>query len=264
MWITSHMGNTTLLVNNMFGGTIPQGKTLLVACDAKYYVEHFVPLAYSAVGAGEQIHAHVVNPDRGCHGISMVLEEDIGVTYSFERTDLSGIDSRTYYACARFMILPELMAHGLSEALVLDADCLVMNEIDWSQFRDADVGLFFREPLANTGEWETQGSKIAAGAVYVNKGAREFTQDVRQNIAKGPFQWFIDQRALNEAHDKHKDKLEFYGIPSNFMDWEFVEGSTIWTGKGDRKHKNMTYVQAKEAWGSYFHGARDRIWQTKY
>ena len=48
------------------------------------------------------------------------------------------------------------------------------------------------------------------------------------------------------------------------MDWEFVEGSTIWTGKGDRKHKNVTYVQAKEAWGSYFHGARDRIWQTKY
>lgn len=161
MWTILHLEHTTLLVSNMFGGTIPQGKTLLVACDAKYYVEHFVPLAYSAVGAGEQIHAHVVNPDRGCHGLSMVLEEDIGVTYSFERTDLSGIDSRTYYACARFMILPELMAHGLNEALVLDTDCLVMNEIDWSQFRDADVGLFFREPLANTGEWETQGSKIA-------------------------------------------------------------------------------------------------------
>jgi len=29
------------------------------------------------------------------------------------------------------------------------------------------------------------------------------------------------------------------------MDWEFVEGTTIWTGKGPRKYDNPTYVGKK-------------------
>jgi hypothetical protein len=29
------------------------------------------------------------------------------------------------------------------------------------------------------------------------------------------------------------------------MDWEFVEGTTIWTGKGPRKYDNPTYLAKK-------------------
>ena len=244
----------------MFGGTIPQWKTLMVACDEKYFLEHYVPMAYSAVAHGEQVHAHVINPSPKAHALAAILEEDIGVTYSFERTDLTGIEPRTYYACSRFLILPEFLAHGMPEALVLDADCLVMNQIDWTPYQESDLALFLRKQLSGTTGWEAQGTKIAAGAVYVNQSAIEFTQDVRKRIAEGPLQWFIDQIALNEAYAKHKDSLSFHCIPSDFMDWEFEKDSTIWTGKGPRKYDNKTYVEAKDMWGQNFNNARERIW----
>lgn len=244
----------------MFGGTIPTWKAILVSCDEKYFIEHFPPLAYSAVGAGERIHAHVVNPTQECHGLAKILEEDIGATYSFERRDLSGVDPRTYYACSRFLILPEFLHHGMPEALVLDTDCLIMNEIDWSPFENVHAGLFFREALPGTHGWESQGTKIAAGAVYAKRSALEFTIDVRYRITQGPFQWFIDQVALNESYEKHKDTMSFYGIPPEFMDWNFVENTTIWTGKGDRKYKDVKYLNAKDTWREQLNGARERIW----
>ena len=32
----------------------------------------------------------------------------------------------------------------------------------------------------------------------------------------------------------------------DFMDWEFTDTSKIWTGKGNRKHKNIRYLEAKK------------------
>jgi hypothetical protein len=29
------------------------------------------------------------------------------------------------------------------------------------------------------------------------------------------------------------------------MDWDFIEGTPIWTGKGDRKDKNDKYITRK-------------------
>ena len=57
--------------------------------------------------------------------------------------------------------------------------------------------------------------------------------------------WFIDQIALAEVFDRveEKDITKFNG---HFMDWEFIEGTVIWTGKGPRKHENQTYLKAKK------------------
>ena len=32
----------------------------------------------------------------------------------------------------------------------------------------------------------------------------------------------------------------------NGPDWEFLEGSKIWTGKGEQEHSNQTYLQIKQ------------------
>lgn len=41
------------------------------------------------------------------------------------------------------------------------------------------------------------------------------------------------------------DLNAFRDHDKSFMDWEFVEGSTIWTGKGPRKYENTIYVNKK-------------------
>ena len=53
-----------------------------------------------------------------------------------------------------------------------------------------------------------------------------------------------------------KDITKFDG---NFMDWEFLEGTIIWTGKGPRKYENKTYLEAKKKFNRLGF-ATDNIW----
>ena len=43
------------------------------------------------------------------------------------------------------------------------------------------------------------------------------------------------------------------------MDWEFLEGTVIWTGKGPRKYENSTYVEMKNKFNR-LPNAVERIW----
>ena len=43
------------------------------------------------------------------------------------------------------------------------------------------------------------------------------------------------------------------------MDWEFLEGTIIWTGKGPRKYENKTYLEAKKKFNRLGF-ATDNIW----
>jgi hypothetical protein len=127
--------------------------------------------------------------------------------------------------------------------LVIDTDCLIMNHIEISG--DDQIGLFLREPLPGTQGWENQGSRVAAGVVYYSHDAINFAKKVRLRIKQGPLAWFLDQVALNETYQSHIGDYRFNYFDNKFMDWEFIEGTTIWTGKGPRKYDNPTYVSKK-------------------
>jgi hypothetical protein len=54
--------------------------------------------------------------------------------------------------------------------------------------------------------------------------------------------WFTDQNALWKVYQENKNKLSTFVYDSGIMDWEFKEGSMLWTGKGPRKYDDPTYV----------------------
>jgi hypothetical protein len=109
----------------------------------------------------------------------------------------------------------------------------------------AQVGLFLREPLPGTQGWENQGTRVAAGAVYYSREAVDFAEQVSTRIRKGPILWFLDQVAISEIYQQNLSNYQYEYFDDKFMDWEFVEGTTIWTGKGPRKYDNQTYVAKK-------------------
>jgi hypothetical protein len=43
------------------------------------------------------------------------------------------------------------------------------------------------------------------------------------------------------------------------MDWEFIEGTVIWTGKGPRKYENQKYLAAKKTFNR-LPNALHRVW----
>ena len=227
---------------------------LFTACDPRYLNVHAPALIASAAVACNNLHLHVINAgnqetdflhflaDKWADMTEAELSFSTGPQY-VDANDSSDAQ-RTVYACERFVTIVDFMEHNPEEDyLVIDTDCLIMNHIEISE--DDQIGLFLREPLPGTQGWENQGSRVAAGVVYYSHDAIDFARKVRQRIKQGPLAWFLDQVALNETYHSHIGDYRYHYFDGKFMDWEFIEGTTIWTGKGPRKYDNPTYVTKK-------------------
>ena len=225
----------------------PSGDVLFASCDSVYFHEHAIPLIASANAARNDIHIHVVNPvEHVFSEIHKIAHQtpNIVVTFSYENTDLTLVDSRTYYASNRFMVAEQILEYA-DRLMIIDTDCLIMDHIEFPDGKD--LGLFTRDSLPGTQGWEQLGTKVAAGIVLLTQDTVQYIKGVQKRVQSYGLRWFVDQVALYEQYiedgwDKSDKFIDFNDMD---MDWNFVEGSKIWTGKGERKYKNETYVNKK-------------------
>ena len=239
-------------------GELPNSPVVYAACDSKYFMDHAAPFVYSANDVGKNVHIHVCNPTQEVLTKYGILNSDTDVKFSISFNDLDLNTAgdhqghvhpeaeRTYYACLRFLYLPIILRTS-GQVLTLDIDCLVMKGFDYPKL---PVGYFPREPLQNTNEWENKGTRVAAGVFYLNSDAQEVADEISKDIEKGPFAWFLDQKVISETMARIAPSFKNV-FDNDFMDWEFREGTTVWTGKGSRKFDNPTYVNAKKEFDRY-------------
>lgn len=247
-------------MDNSLYGEIPNHSVVYAACDSKYFIDHGASFVYSVNDIGKNVHVHVCNPTQEVLTRYAVLNSDTDVKFTMTFNDrdspekLKNDSLRTYYACLRFFYLPLILSHA-NQVMTLDIDCVLMKDFDWPS---TPIGYFPRQPLPGTVGWEKQGTSVAAGVLFTNSDAMDASIAISQRIQKGPFKWFLDQIALSETINRiHPKYLTRYD--GEFMDWEFKQGTTIWTGKGSRKHDNLTYLQAKKKFDRYV-GASTRVW----
>lgn len=227
----------------MVYGEVPREPCVFAACDFHYFKEHAPSLVYSCNDIGKNVHIHIAEPDQESFNITNILNNDTSVntTFSFSGKQNMGRSTRAYYACLRFFMLPSLLPSA-QKILTVDVDCLFMKPFE---FPKTATGYFPRKPIPNTVGWEQEGTKVAAGVVYMDNRAIPVAEAVIKRIEQGPIQWFIDQVALAETFARVEEK-EITQFDSTFMDWEFEEESVMWTGKGDRKFANEKYVAKKK------------------
>jgi len=233
-------------------GDKPSNSVVFAACDSKYFMDHSVPFIMSSCEAGFKTHIHVVNPTEEVHSLSSLINKlvDGDITYSFEDRDVTPLDSeseRAYYACLRFIALPEILSSA-KEVLVLDIDCLIMKEFDFPETPCA----YFPRPNEQSEEM-----KVAAGAVYLTSDALNVAQAIQQTIGGMQLRWFVDQIALSHIFNQVPENF-ITKFDNQFMDWEFEEGTCIWTGKGPRKYDNPKYVSRKNYYVNRFNDMRSR------
>ncbi len=231
-------------------GERPKSFCLFTSCDSKYLQDHARAYISSCAKAENNVHLHVINADADDWTYMQTLKMRYNIlfphgemTISSEDTDLLTIseeEKRTYYACNRFIIASSMITAPM---LITDIDCLIMTHLDPL---DTDLGLFLREPLPGVNDWEREGSRVAAGAVFIKENAKEFLESVAQIILNNKLRWFLDQTALNISYQHFKTKYSCTAFGTDFMDWEYLEGTTIWTGKGDRKYSNPKYLGMKK------------------
>lgn len=240
-------------------GEVPSSPAIMAACDSLYFMK-FAPAFVGSIAKNTNfnIHLHVVNPTDEVLALACYLNSRVEnrVTYTFNDLDLTTLgkdfkvsdvstrpEVRAYYASLRFLVAPYILQHA-SQLLILDIDCMVMTDFD---FPKKPVGYFPREPLPNTVGWEQAGTQCAAGCVYFHKDALNVCNAVADTLGGLELRWFNDQIALNHVISQVPEQL-VHPFDGNFMDWEFKEGTTIWTGKGPRKYDNKTYLSKQHAY----------------
>tara|TARA_Y100001937_G_C7046324_1_gene297015 strand:+ start:99 stop:827 length:729 start_codon:yes stop_codon:yes gene_type:complete len=240
----------------MIYGELPNKPVVFAACDKEYFFEHAPSLIYSINDIGKDIHIHICDPNPAVHRLESLLKEDIDVdiTYTYSDIGATPIDVRAYYSCLRFMVLPEILRTA-NKVLTVDTDCIFMNSFEYPE---TPTGYFPRKPLQGTVGWEAKGTQVAAGCVYMDNRAIPIANAVADRISEGPMRWFIDQISLAEVFERVEDK-DITKFDGNFMDWEFIEGTVIWTGKGPRKYENQKYLAAKKTFNR-LPNALHRVW----
>ena len=227
-------------------GTFPSEPCVFAACDSKYFLDHASPFCNSVHKADMSCHVHVVNPTEEVFEQCKIYKQKIStpLTFTFNYMHIpDDVDAmKCTYASLRFFVLPHLL-EKIGKIMVLDIDCMVMRKF---RFPEKPCGLFVREPVTYLSDWIKEGTKIAAGIVYFDKSYLDKANKLIEIINSLPKIWYADQVALNKLLTEYINYEDVFVFNGNFMDWNFLEGTVIWTGKGKRKYDNPRYVAMKK------------------
>lgn len=239
-------------------GIYPKDPCIVVSADDKYVMQHGPSFVYSAAKHGHNVHINVINPTKEVCTLLLSLQKDIKtkLTYTFMHfRALQAVEwdnVRAFFASSRFIIAMLLLQEGLPSCLISDIDSVVVQPIPTP---DTVIGIYTRP------EESDPRMKVAAGIMYV-EGADglQFLQHLIEKITEIGFVWFVDQVAIKETMDQKK--WPWMPLDRKYMDWAFeTKDCYIWTGKGDRKHNNQTYIEFKNS-ENKLSTLHERVWNV--
>jgi hypothetical protein len=235
--------------------SLKRGQLVVLAAFDSAYVQHAVALAHSleSFSPGESLLLHVVNPTPAATDELRALKRELvhtRLTVSAETVDLSGAtltQRRTYYACARFERVRELLDGADCDFLVLDADSLVVARVDrdFTDKPEAEICLRRRDL---TDEQVSEEFAVAAGAIWVRATdrTRKFFASVVDKVsaafADGSASWYLDQKAIYQAMNDESIDAQVRNIKGKYADWDFGDKSIVWQAKGSRKYLDVRYL----------------------
>lgn len=144
---------------------------------------------------------------------------------------------KTYYACARFIRLAEILESNAS-VLAIDSDAIVRNPIPRLP-ADRDLYIHYiakKDP------------RFLAGGIYLTGRDRsqefikEYAAKLTQQIHNDYLYWGVDQDLLNVVVPGYQHGQ----LPTEYIDWGMHPNSYIWTAKGKRKDLEVFVNELKK------------------
>jgi hypothetical protein len=143
---------------------------------------------------------------------------------------------RTYFACARFIRLQQLI-RPTTTVLAIDIDAVVRKNFPTlSNMQD-----FYIHHISG------RRARYLAGGIYLTgaNGGYEFLSEyartLKHQIEQDSWYWGIDQDVLDSIVPRYR----WEQLPMEFIDWEMLESSYIWTAKGTRKNLEIFTTEQK-------------------
>lgn len=156
----------------------------------------------------------------------------------------------SYSANIRIHIINELLEEGIDNILYLDVDSIVREDISEliQNIKNYDLGLFTIV--------ERKEIQIKSGIILVRNtiNSKIFFKKTESYLNKfGLYSWGSDQASLKKIYHEvikntyaEKEKPKILKIDTKYLDWNFLDSSIIWTGKGPRKYKDNKYLNDKK------------------
>jgi len=225
-----------------------------VSCDSRYASLFARPLCESLRqnAPGGLLHLHVINPAPDAERLIGELERgDDAVMITREVVDLQSLDAlgrRSYYACSRFLLVPDLLRRYARPMIVADADQLVIGPLHHLFERGSDLNMIrFDHGVVNFF------SLLSASVIVAQPTDRavRYFDDVRRYIVDlfdgaAPVGWHADQIALAVSLLRNKE-IKFDPLPTAAMhsggaDDVPPEETVFWsiTYSIERNHKKLS------------------------
>jgi hypothetical protein len=245
---------------------------IFTACDTLYFDEFAKPLINSIKkNTDTNLHIHVFNPRddqiKYCEDRSFIsftyeyvpltlfenaaskwkvvpvdpeekLKYDRIITAAKKGKDPDIIHriQKTYYACARFVRLSEMINHTQT-VFSIDIDAVVRKSIP----------TFSKDTALHIHRIHGPKSRFLAGGLCISniKGhdfLKKYSQELKFHIETDNIYWGLDQDLI-ENTIKGFDYTE---LPKSLIDWEMNPNSVIWTAKGIRKELEIFISEQKK------------------
>lgn len=212
-----------MILPEIKGQTNISGNSFFFGADSLYFEQFGKTLAKSLrKHAGwANIHVHLYNPND--EQIEWCRKNQLTASYEYISEDCK--DLRTYYACVRFIRIPEIFK---SDARIISLDC------DGIAVAPITKDKFLKDTEKSAVLWRSKNQRVLASSIFF--GADDFRVKLANRLAPyfetDSFKWFLDQVVMAEMmHDKEVSIVEF-------RDWgnpKIGVNTLIWTVKGDQK-----------------------------
>jgi hypothetical protein len=134
---------------------------------------------------------------------------------------------KTYYACARFIRLWEIIAPD-AKVLAVDSDAVIRQKIPQLLGRD-----FYIHHIQGAKARYLAGGIMLSGSTSGYEFLSEYAQQLMTHVNNNNLYWSLDQDVLDHIVPKY----QWGQLPKTYIDWDMHPDSHIWTAKGQRKDR---------------------------
>ena len=249
-------------------GEISNNDTIFfIAADENYFHRYAIPLIKSIKASfNYHIHFHLYNPS----DFTKSYCKSTGIGYSYEYFDFKAIERafqfykippfnqefirrrskmiksldnmgklyneliKTYYACARFIRLYQLISKP-TYIIMLDTDSLVRKTFELPS-KDFDIHIYEKNDKSHINYTQHLASTVFyTGTEGSYNLLREHAMLILDEFNKDTYYWFLDQETLDVCIQNYrKNPLE-----KKFVDFDMDLDSYIWCAKGKRKNMEI-------------------------
>lgn len=226
-----------MIISKIYGDLDVVKDSFYFAADNFYFEKYgkYLFLSLKKHAPWANIHVHLFNPLE--NQIKWCKEKNGSCSYEFIDTNIHEL--KTYYACVRFIRIPDIFNKN-SRIISLDCDSIAIKDISKDRFiEDTEISKIL---------WREKQQMSLASSVFFGRDSFrfEYSKQLLQYFEKDQYTWFLDQLIMDDMVKNNKVNIT---LSKDWGNNKIKKTTLIWTGKGSEKTSEK-FLDTIESYGN--------------